>query len=614
MIQQNSKTAKQQLKQFGVLILIAITTLLSSCEKEFDENAKIENSNNDSNGILGKKLENPYSVTNMCNAYNSLIEKNKKSNVASRIVSTEANITVTDLYVKFLIENADQLERLEADSLNFSILPLDYEILKEGDLEIDENTLTEEGYWLYTSVPISYVMPTDIRFEIIEELFLPELEDDIEDGVFERNGSLSNKLASSFLEELEEESLLLTNNLDKGESGDSNLQSRRPKRRPQGHIRVQNTTTTTIDPVVGVKVKVRRWFKWGKAYTDSNGYYSVDNTFRRDVNYEVVFKNARGFKIWPSIISVSSGRYSGGNHSSAGHSITFYTNSKGWRFSTVNNATVNYFNYCTQFGVGLPHSNLRIVAQDADGSSSAPMLRRVWGLIGFTTNSQLVTFLAKANGLSIAANKVWILAKLILPDVIIKAASSPTKRTAEVFETTFHELSHASHFKQVGSDYWIKYINYIITYGPYGDGHGRNNGVVGVGEMWGYYFGYFLALQHFGNNDNNPIIRPIGLEDFTPFARPDSRDINRDRDANNRIFRMGGWIPVGIIHDLIDNNADEFRDGNFDNVNGYNVSQIFGALRPEVQTVQEFRDKLLQNNGNQQKQAVDELFIGYFYN
>ncbi len=588
---------------FGLIFFI-------SCQQDNLYNVPDEKVSDGLNSFLGKKLENPYSVPNMRKAFNSLKEKNQKNGLD--INANVDDVKVTDLYVKFFIENADQLEKLEADSLNFSILPLDYEIVKEGDLEIDENTLKEEGYWLYTSVPVSYKMPTDTRFEIIEELFLPELEDDEEDGIFERkNNSLSSKFTASFLEELEDESLRLTGNLEQSEVQGSDIQMRRSKRRPQGHIRVQNTTTGAIDPVIGVKVKTRRWFKWGKGYTDNNGFYSVDNTFRRDVNYEVVFKNSRGFKIWPSIISVTSGRYSGGKHSSAGHSITFFTNSKGWRFSTVNNATVNYFNYCNQFGVGTPHSNLRIVAQDATGSSSAPMLRRVWGLIGFTTNSQLVTFLSKANGLTITANKIWILAKLILPDVIIKAA--PSQGTARVFEVTFHELAHASHFKQVGSGYWIKYINYIITYGAYGDGHGMNNGVVAVGEMWGYYYGYFLTLQHFGNNNNNPIIRPVALEDFTPVNRPNNSDIVRNR-VNGVIINMEGWIPVGIVHDLIDNNADVVRPGFTDNVNGYTVEQIFGALRPGVETVQGFRNRLLQNNGNNQQQAVNDLFNAYFYN
>lgn len=77
---------------------------------------------------------------------------------------------------------------------------------------------------------------------------------------------------------------------------------------------------------------------------------------------------------------------------------------------------------------------------------------------------------------------------------------------------------------------------------------------------------------------------------------------------------MEGWIPVGIVHDLIDNDADVVRPGFTDNVDGYTIGQIFGALRPGVETVQGFRNRLLQNNGNHQQQAVNDLFNAYFYN
>jgi hypothetical protein len=73
-------------------------------------------------------------------------------------------------------------------------------------------------------------------------------------------------------------------------------------------------------------------------------------------------------------------------------------------------------------------------------------------------------------------------------------------------------------------------------------------------------------------------------------------------------------IPVGIVHDLLDNNADVIRPGFIDNVNGYTIEQIFGALRPGVETVQGFRNRLLQNNGNNQQQVVNDLFNAYFYN
>lgn len=85
----------------------------------------------------------------------------------------------------------------------------------------------------------------------------------------------------------------------------------------------------------------------------------------------MVFKNKLGFKVWPTTINISSARYWAGKHSKHGHSINFYTNSNAWRWSTVNNVTVKYFDYCEQFGIGKPHSNLRIVANKQSGGGSS---------------------------------------------------------------------------------------------------------------------------------------------------------------------------------------------------------------------------------------------------
>ena len=147
---------------------------------------------------------------------------------------------------------------------------------------------------------------------------------------------------------------------------------------------------------------------------------------------------------------------------------------------SVNNATVKYLDYCTQFGIGKPHSNLRIVANGKFGSGAAPMLRRTWGWIGFRSNSDLISFFSKIT-ISVPINALWLVTRFVLPDIIIKANAS--QGTDGVYSNTFHELAHASHHKKVGSGYWIKYINYIITYGAYGDGHGHNSGYAGVGEM-----------------------------------------------------------------------------------------------------------------------------------
>ncbi len=451
---------------------------------------------------LGKKLENPYSVKNMRRAYVNLkkkMEKNHKT-YGSQILKDSSEITTTDYYVKFWVENDEQKQLLLADSLNLSEVPLDVEIEQGGDYYVDEKTEIKEAQWLYASVVIGYKFPEGISYEKVEDLFLVE-----PSSIEEESGEDDSKITTiagktgiskQFLFDLEEEALRLTGNLEDY----TDFERDKSKKTPQGYVKVYNTVTKKMDPVVGVKVKTRRWFKWAKGWTNSQGYYRVNRGYRRDVNYTVVFKNTVGFKIWPWLASISSARYRAGKHDRNGYNINFTTSSVGWRWATVNNAAVKYFKYCSQMGIEKPHNNLRIVALGGTGYSSAPMLRRVWGYAGFTSNSKVSTFISKANKITMYANAIWILTKFILPDVIIRSGSS--KGTDGVFSTTFHELGHASHFKKVGSGYWIKYINYIITYGAYGDGHGANSGNCGIGEMWGNYFSAVLTDKEFPSSNN----------------------------------------------------------------------------------------------------------------
>ena len=73
--------------------------------------------------------------------------------------------------------------------------------------------------------------------------------------------------------------------------------------------------------------------------------------------------------------------------------------------------------------------------------------------------------------------------KKVLPDITIGTGGHSYRK---VYDVVNHELSHASHFSQVGSAHWAKYISYIMTYGSYGNGTGKNAELCGIGEMWGY--------------------------------------------------------------------------------------------------------------------------------
>ena len=88
-----------------VMVVFGLTFLIS-CQQDDLHNVPDEKASDGLNSFLGKKLENPYSVTNMRKAFNSLKEKNQKNGLALRTDINADDVKVTDLYVKFFIENS----------------------------------------------------------------------------------------------------------------------------------------------------------------------------------------------------------------------------------------------------------------------------------------------------------------------------------------------------------------------------------------------------------------------------------------------------------------------------------------------------------------------------
>lgn len=582
--------------------------------------------------VLGKKLENPYSVTNMRKAFTSLRQKDEfatygisvqqfSQNGATGEDATEEEMIETNHhYVRFWVENDEQRQQLVADSLQLSDIPLDVEVVERGDYYIEESETEQEAHWVYTAVPTSYGFDPNIQHEIIEDLFLiePTTVSEEEETKADDTSSVMPSAFSAhtdFLYALEEESLRLTGNLETEELQPTTqgavvkaFWGRKSSIRPKGHVKVYNTVTGKMEAVVGVKVNVRRWLKWSYDYTDSSGFYEIRRGYRNNVRYTVVFKNQIGFKIWPSLFSVSSARYRAGSHSKSGHDFNFYTSSVGWRWATVNNATVKYWDYCTDFGIDKPHHDLRITANGKSGGGAAPMLRRTINSITVAKVGQLLT----AVKFGIPVSFLWIAVRFVVPDIIIKANAS--QGTDGVYETTFHELAHASHYRKVGNTYWRKYIDKVIdnwlfhnSTAPYGIGRGNNHELVGLGEAWGNHVGHFLTIQEFG--DNNRILSLNAFENFDPREKTNTvaKGYYTDRTG------WTGWMPCGIMHDLIDENVDEVRTGFDDNVSGYSIENIFNALDKEIESPQAFRDRLLSENDNKDEDNVIELFEAYYW-
>ena len=314
---------------YRLVLLTLIGIMTYSCQND-DESFKEQTLEHTVSQILendslpkiriGKKLENPYSVANMRKAYESLKQKrvlataSSSSSLAALSTDQDIQIETTDYYVKFWIETDEQKNMLIADSLNLSDIPLDVEVLEEGIQFIDEEAEKEEAHWVYTAVTKDYAFRPEITYEILEDLFLIEPstiegqeEQEEENGAQQRSSQIAtNAIAQNdFLLDLEEEALRITGNLELNNTTPNNSNDdlmpsfwkRKSKATPQGYVRVYNTVTRQLEPVVGIKVKTRRWFKWAKGWTNSQGFYRVNRGYRNNVRYTAVFKNTRGFKI-----------------------------------------------------------------------------------------------------------------------------------------------------------------------------------------------------------------------------------------------------------------------------------------------------------------------------
>lgn len=389
-------------------------------------------------------------------------------------------------------------------------------------------------------VPVDYPLP-NVPYEILEELFIPD------------QYPTTNLSLETILDELETEALKLTGFL-KTMKPEAEIKGWLPsKEKPEGFVTLGNG-----DPVVGVKVRVRRGFTVKSGFTDNKGFYRINHEFRYKINYSLSFENQQGFKIWGNRGVNQPAVYNSdpwlSNASPVGKNITIYSGSKHYNWCLINNKVVKYFSYCKEFGIKTPPSNLRILVlhkSDSKYGGSAPMLRHVWGMLGFNTNSQVGNFFLKFNGLNFVFNELVWLTKFCQPDIFIICQDSDWDEN--IAETTYHELAHASHFSQVGGSYWVKYINYIITYGSYGKGTGANAGICGLGEMWGYYMGARLVEEEYG------------LDIFYALS-------------------VDGWIFPDVFRRMVEE-AD------------YTIKDLYSCLTSDVTSPEAFYNKIVQKIG-----------------
>jgi hypothetical protein len=94
------------------------------------------------------------------------------------------------------------------------------------------------------------------------------------------------------------------------------------------------------------------------------------------------------------------------------------------------------------------------------------------------------------------------LLEFFAPDITLGMSDKDEYR--RIYSTTCHELAHASHFAKAGTEYWNKYIVFIVTSYlktggmTYGDGLLNGAGYCEVGEMWSYYLESRMYKDRYG--------------------------------------------------------------------------------------------------------------------
>ncbi len=478
--------------------------------------------------VLGQKLENPYSLGNMQRALSELRTRGETWG------SIPTSLPVTDLYVRFLPADTTELNKLtQVYGLELFDYPLDYEIVQGGSYYHDPTLAPEKITWLYTTVKPDFQFP-DIQYEILEQCHIPSDNDD------------------PFLDALEETAFQIT--------GNEEMLSVGQKGKPSGYVMVWESKQNCYVGIRSIRVQVHNFVKWRSSDTDLNGYYHINEKYRTQVHYTVIFENNTGFKVWGNIGPLMAARWWLGWHSNNGYSCGIPTNSHAWLYATINNgAHIFREEICPQLGINKPPADLRLASQRAfnlNAHGSCPLSRHI-----SLNSSNLINFLVS---LGFIYSTAYI--SLIVPDIFIFKDYSVT---SDAYSTVFHELAHASHYTKCGSGYWGNYVLGIISNGqasPYGDGNGAKDGYIGVGEMWANYIEY----------------RAMNL-----YLAP------------NGAVSLGGiytWFKPQILRDLI-------------NSRHFNEQKIFDCLTGDVDNHFKLKNKIISKYG--QSTLVTQVFSTY---
>ncbi len=455
------------------LIQFVSTVLLAVCCSGPALDLPVNNPEDPGNGhdqiVLGKRLEDPYSVANMERALSEVYGTK----------ATRVPVPTTHYYVRFLPKNDKQYELLEREGIELLDHPMDYEIIREGDWYHDPSVPEDDITWQYAVVPKDSHLPAFVPHEILHECYIPE----DQDGTKSADGI---DWAA-----VERASFRLTGNGDMLEDLPQTKGS--SDQTPSGRITIVDPDRGSPEGVRGVRVACNIFVKTAHAFTDEEGRYRMSRSFSGKPRYRLVFKNSKGFCIGLNLLLVPASISALGKGEASGLDVQVTRDSDRRLFSrcVVNNAGFDYFQRCASVSPSIktPPSNLRLWLFQGMDISITPMLQQ-----GALIDSGEVGRLL---------GQYSILLKLFLPDALVGLKGKETYAAA--YAEALHSFAHASHFMLAGRDYWDHYVRFLAKsylssgFTLYGVGSEEDHGHCEVAEMWAFFAQTVLFRERYGD-------------------------------------------------------------------------------------------------------------------
>ena len=525
------------------------------------------------NITLVRKLNNPYSVSNMRASYLTIKPLMEEAGIE------EDDITTTHFYIKFKPDNEGELLSIKEKYADFELYeyPLDYEIIGRisyHDPELPDSVPTYQYASIDSLSWYNIEVPDSVEYEILERLFIPD--EDLEIDTYSTRAS-NNVSYEEAIEALVNESMRRTGNLDDVDSDENEQMGTSSTWYPSGRITAYDDIVDGQIPLEGVKVRARRWFTTRKATTDANGYFQCEKGFKKPANYSIVWEGP-GWNIRNGLVVQA--YYNGPKKEGSWNlDIPYDEDNKSIRFATIHRAAHRF--YCGNVG-GLTRVNTAFtenIAYRHRAGQNLGIYYLEWGGDYFS-------------------------------DIRVYGMDGDEYRKVhEILATTFHELGHAAHYtnnivrfcisKVALIESWASFVGYYLTMMEYND-LGYSSGPFTIKDVWLanhsillYYepeFRIDRQMQEItGEQDYTPLIIDLYDIDNQRVVAPhagyaNSVDINKL--PNDKIYR----IPANTLENFVFSSRKisqikekliQFCNQNSDELNTYynlsleNINQLF---------------------------------------